>query len=298
MVCAAGEPIFCKPHTNPAPRDAASGPRRRRLARAAARWSVGIREASSAGSEAEGPRGALGTSGWVGRLGYSVASPTGWDLRFVWERAHFLQIPYKTGFAGLGSWPTNPPARAQHCALAGGYVRKEASCGGDARVSLGTPPRQPSRAAQSRFLPCRLRVVPYGLPGYRRLRRAPPQQRGRTPPLRGGGGAASGKTPEAQGTTPCAPRGGLCGCLAARQTSPKPPGVPTGWGSLSGQHLPDGPPLGAPRRRLRGAFSSPLSPADGALGNSGGESRCDPRRDRRTPDEQRGHAGPQRPPTQ
>lgn len=41
-----------------------------------------------------------------------------------------------------------------------------------------------------------------------------------------------------------------------------------------------------------GALCSPFSPADSALGNSGEESRCDPRRDRRTPDEQRGHAGP------
>ncbi|KAK4235259.1 hypothetical protein C8A03DRAFT_17969, partial [Achaetomium macrosporum] len=36
---------------------------------------------------------------------------------------------------------------------------------------------------------------------------------------------------------------------------------------------------------------SPLSPADGALGNSGGESRCDPRQNRRTPGELRGHGG-------
>ncbi|KAK4033405.1 hypothetical protein C8A01DRAFT_49996 [Parachaetomium inaequale] len=44
--------------------------------------------------------------------------------------------------------------------------------------------------------------------------------------------AALAHPPGAQGNTPCAPRGGLCGCLAVRQTSSKPPGVPTGWGRL------------------------------------------------------------------
>jgi hypothetical protein len=39
------------------------------------------------------------------------------------------------------------------------------------------------------------------------------------------GGAASGKTPfQAQGNTPYAPRGGLCGCLAVRQTFSKATG--------------------------------------------------------------------------
>jgi len=42
---------------------------------------------------------------------------------------------------------------------------------------------------------------------------------------------------------------------------------------------------------ISGRARSPSSPADGALGNSGGESRCDPLQDRRTPDELRGHAG-------
>jgi hypothetical protein len=37
---------------------------------------------------------------------------------------------------------------------------------------------------------------------------------------------------QAQGNTPYAPRGGLCGCLAVRHTCSKPPGVPTGWGRL------------------------------------------------------------------
>jgi hypothetical protein len=44
---------------------------------------------------------------------------------------------------------------------------------------------------------------------------------------------------------------------------------------------PSGPPLGAPRRCLREAKALPASPADGALGNSEGESGCAQRRARR-----------------
>ena len=103
--------------------------------------------------------------------------------------------------------------------------------------------------------------------------------------------AASGKTLQAQGNTPCAPRGGLCGRLAVRQTSTKPPGVPTGWGSLRAEPPGRASSWGA-QAVSSGRESSPSSPADSALGNSEEESRCDPLRDWREPDEQRGHAGP------
>lgn len=59
---------------------------------------------------------------------------------------------------------------------------------------------------------------------------------------------SSGKSLQAQGSTPCAPRAGLCGRLAAGQTYQKPPGVPPSWGSRSRPNLQGGPPLGAFRR--------------------------------------------------
>jgi hypothetical protein len=97
---------------------------------------------------------------------------------------------------------------------------------------------------------------------------------------------------QAQGNTPCAPRGGLCGCLAVRQTFSKPPGVPTGWGRPQGRTSRSGLLLG----RLGGVFGAHLAPrsrlptalwgiqegkADVTRGESGAQ-----------PDEQRGHAGP------
>jgi hypothetical protein len=146
--------------------------------------------------------------------------------------SRFLAKPIQTSFAGLRNPPHSPPARAPHCTPAGGYVRRKqtSSCGGDVEAL----PRHLSTAAfagrcQSHFIHRRSRVVPYGLPGHRRFRRAPPQPRG-SPGTPAGGSAASGKTLKAQGNTPRAPRGGLCRCLAARQTSSKPPGVPPGWG--------------------------------------------------------------------
>lgn len=104
-------------------------------------------------------------------------------------------------------------------------------------------------------------------------------------------GAASGKTSFRRKGAPRVRRGvGYVGAWRfARPLKSHRGYLPVG--DAARLSLPVGPPLGAPRRCLRGAHRPPLSPADGALGNSGGESRCDPRRDRRTPDEQRGHAG-------
>jgi hypothetical protein len=153
------------------------------------------------------------------------------------------------GFAGLGFWPERPPARARPCSTVGGYMRKEHSCGGVVRVTLGTSPRQPSRAAQSHFIHRRLRVVPYGLPGYRRLRRAPPQHRG--PPQ---GARHLGRLCRRKGI-PRVRRGvGYVGAWRFARPSQSHRGyLPVG--EASGQNLPVGPPLGALRRCLRGAIA-------------------------------------------
>jgi hypothetical protein len=63
----------------------------------------------------------------------------------------FLAEPIQMSSAGLGNPPQSPPARAGHCALVGGYMRKEErlSAGGMSGAShgIGTSPRQPSQAA-------------------------------------------------------------------------------------------------------------------------------------------------------
>lgn len=152
-------------------------------------------------------------------------------LRFL-AASPFLAKPIQMSFAGFGFWLISPSARAQHCTLAGGYMRKSEEkppVGGMSGLALGTSPRQPSRAALSpisyiaAFAWCPTVCRGTDDCGEHHPSPAPPWF-ARV--------AASGKTPKAQGNTPCAPRGGLCGCLAVCQTFFKPPGVPTGWGSL------------------------------------------------------------------
>jgi hypothetical protein len=146
----------------------------------------------------------------------------------------FLAKPIQMSFAGPENPPKSPPARAPHCALVGGYTRKRvpSSVGRLSGQVLGTSPRQPSQAA---FGPVSYIAALAWCPTVCRGtddcgEHHPSTAAARA--LRPGPSAASGKTPQAQGNTPSAPRGGRCGCLAARQTSTKPPGVPTGWGRL------------------------------------------------------------------
>jgi hypothetical protein len=77
-----------------------------------------------------------------------------------------------------------------------------------------------------------------------------------------------GRLFQAQGNTPCAPRGGLCGCLAVRQTFLKPSGVPTGWGRRKAEPFRAGLLLG----RLGGVFRA-LSLPDLACRPRSGEFR-------------------------
>jgi hypothetical protein len=114
--------------------------------------------------------------------------------------SRFLAKPIQMSFAGSGNPPQSPPARAPHCALVGGYVRREnpSSAGGMSGEPLFQRLWHLSAAAfagrcWSRFILRRSRVVPYGLPGYRRLRRAPPQHRC-SPSTSQGACTASGKT--------------------------------------------------------------------------------------------------------
>ena len=108
---------------------------------------------------------------------------------------------------------------------------RQAPVGGMSRHRLGTSPRQPSPAAVSPIsYIAALAWCPTVCRGTDDCGEHHPSPAAPLALCRGC--AASGKTLQAQGNTPCAPRGGLCGCLAVRQTSLKPPGVPTGWGCL------------------------------------------------------------------
>jgi hypothetical protein len=97
----------------------------------------------------------------------------------------------------------------------------------------------------------RLRVVPYGLPGYRRLRRAPPQHRRWHGP-RAGSARHLGRLCRRKGI-PHVRRGvGSVGAWRfARPLQSHRGYLPVG--EASGPNLPGGPPLGALRRCLRGA---------------------------------------------
>jgi hypothetical protein len=184
-------------------------------------------------------------------------------------------------FAGLGDPPKSPPGRAGLCAPVGGYMRKrkKSLCGGVVGPWLGTSPRQPSSAALVPFHtspPSRGALRSAGVPTIAASTTpAPLQPRALHSP---GPARHLGRLRQAQGNTPCAPRGGLCGLLAARQTFQKPPGVPTGWGSLQGQNLPVGPPLGALRCRFRGALAPRSRPPTALWGIQEGKAdvtRCE-----------------------
>ena len=157
-------------------------------------------------------------------------------------------------FAGLSNPPQSPPARGRHCAPVGGYMRerKESPCGGDVES-----PRHLSTAAfagrcWSHFIIRRSRVVPYGLPGYRRFRRAPPQHRC-CPGPRARGWRGIWEDSVWRKGIPHVRRGvGSVGAWPmARPLLSHRGYLPVG--EASGLNLPVGPPLGALRRRSRGA---------------------------------------------
>jgi hypothetical protein len=156
----------------------AGGYTRREQARPAAGAQLRL-PGGPAGFPALRPRPAPGR-----RSGRQLASP------FFAER---IQM----SFAGLRDPPRSPPARAPRSTQAGGYTRERGKklLRGGCRGS----PWHLSAAAfagsyWSHFILRRSRVVPYGLPGYRRLRRAPPQHRC-CPGAPARPSAASGKTP-------------------------------------------------------------------------------------------------------
>ena len=123
------------------------------------------------------------------------------------------------------------------------------------------------------------------------MRRAPPQHRGRPGVLTAGRARHLGRLLPGAREHPVCAEGWAMWALGG---SPDLLQSHRGYlpvGDAARLNLPVGPPLGAPRRCLRGALAPRSRLADSALGNSGGESRCVPRQDRRTPDELRGHAG-------
>ncbi len=142
-------------------------------------------------------------------------------LRFSLAREPIFSETHTNEFCGIGR-STQEPAGSWAPLRPGRWVyegKERKPCGGDVEA-----PRHLSTAAfagrcKFHFIIRRSRVVPYGLPGYRRFRRAPPQHRCCPGAQARGRRGIWEDSVQAQGNTPCAPRGGLCGCLADGQTS-------------------------------------------------------------------------------
>lgn len=174
---------------------------------------------------------------------------------WCWELASpFFARPIQMSFAGFTNPPQSPPGRAPRCALVGGYVRKEEKKAPAGRTSgslsqreLGTTPRQPSQAAVgpisyiAAFAWCP--TVCRGTDDCGEHHLSTAAATGATRPVVR---AASGKTLQAQGNTPCAPRGGLMWVLGGspdlfeatggtyRLGTPfraEPPGRASSWGA-------------------------------------------------------------------
>jgi hypothetical protein len=201
--------------------------------------------------------GSQGGRGWAfeGLGGWWCALPISrWVVVRICGRelaSPFFAKPAQLSFAGSGNPPHSPPARASHCTQAGGYVREresQAPAGGMSRHA----PWHLSAAAfagrcWSRFILRRPRVVPYGLPGYRRLRRAPPQHRRWPLALRRPAAAkASGKTPHGVREYPMCAEGWALWVLGGSPYLPQshrgylpvgdafraePPGRASSWGA-------------------------------------------------------------------
>ena len=110
------------------------------------------------------------------------ASPRGslCENALLLAREPIFSKTHTNEFCGIGK-STQEPAGPWDPLRPGRWVYEKGtdSCGGDVEAK----PWHLSTAAfagrcQSHFIHRRSRVVPYGLPGYRRLRRAPPQHRG------------------------------------------------------------------------------------------------------------------------
>jgi hypothetical protein len=157
-------------------------------------------------------------------------------------------------FAGLSFPPKSPPARARHCTLVGGYMRKESNklLWGGCQVQLGTAPRQPSRAAVgsisyiAAFAWCP--TVCRGTDDCGEHHPSPVA----APALAPGATRHLGRLCRRKGI-PRVRRGvGYVGAWRfARPLKSHRGYLPVG--EASGQNLPVGPPLGALRRCLRGA---------------------------------------------
>lgn len=174
-------------------------------------------------------------SGPLARLPFArISSPTSWEAKFVvFGREPIFSKTHTNEFCGMRFFGQKPagPCAALHT---GRWVyEKEAKQ--LTAVGLSGSPWAPLRGSLHWLLLVPFHTSPLsrgalrsaGVPTIAASTSPAPRLPGICP-----GGAASGKTLKAQGKTPCAPRGGQCGCLAVRQTFSKPPGVPTGWGSL------------------------------------------------------------------
>jgi hypothetical protein len=174
------------------------------------------------GGEGRAARGCKKTvmAGFGSRLGCG-ATPRSQLWFFCQLASPFLAKPIQMSFAGLRNPPQSPPARGRHCAPVGGYMRerKTKPLWGGCRVASA-----PLHGSLRRPLLVPFHTSPLSR-GALRSAGVPTISASTTPapllPWPSGPGMARhlGRLRLAQGNTPCAPRGGLCGCLADGQTS-------------------------------------------------------------------------------
>ena len=114
-------------------------------------------------------RATLRAEGCARRLARTLVSP-------------FLAEPIQNGFCGMRKSAPQPAGSCAPLRIGRWVYEREGpkptlwgGCRGTAPAPLHGGLR---RLLQSHFIRRRSRVVPYGSPGYRRLRRAPPQPRG------------------------------------------------------------------------------------------------------------------------
>lgn len=176
----------------------------------------------------------VGASG--GLLGAAVraaaSQPCGCELA-----SPFFANPIQNEFCGIGFF-TPEPAGTWAPLRPGRWVYEKEGTSSPVGGMPGKSGHLSTAACEgrcwSRFKSRRIRVVPYGLPGYQRSRRAPPQHRRHPAALtRAAGGLGIWEDSFRRKGIPRVRRGvGSVGDWRFARPYNKPPGVPTGWGSL------------------------------------------------------------------
>ena len=186
---------------------------------------------------------------------FLVVAVVGDEFAVFFAASPFLAKRIQMSFAGFGFPPSNPPARAQHCALVGGYMRKEQN-----NLLWGGCPGHPGHLSTAAFAGC---SVPFHTspPSRGALRSAgvPTIAASTTPAPRLPGDSARGRgiweDSEGAREYPMCAEGWAMWVLGGSPDLSKATGGTYRLGKPLRLNLPGGPPLGALRRCLRVAFA-------------------------------------------